>query len=211
MSSSSVPAARTRRSADERRAQIAGAARAIALERGLSAITLRSVAAEVGVAPALVAHHASGMDDLVARTFSAIVGEELGEVRALAAAEPDPRAALRGVLHTLMDHARAEVTLVWVQAWALGGRSEPLAAAVRTQMDDWELFLAELLAALDDPGREGAAASAPRSLARQILGMIDGVNAHALVRWHEGDDPAALLVRSVEALLRLPEGALAAP
>jgi AcrR family transcriptional regulator len=63
-----MPSTPTRRSAAERVAQIADAARAIAIESGLSAVTLRAVASEVGVAPALVAHYAPSMDDLVADT-----------------------------------------------------------------------------------------------------------------------------------------------
>ena len=60
---------RTRKSPAERRDEIAAAARDIALADGLVAVTLRAVAARVGVAPGLVAHHVDGMDALVADTF----------------------------------------------------------------------------------------------------------------------------------------------
>ena len=63
-----------RKSPAESSAEIADAARLVALEHGLAAVTLRSVAARVGVAPALVAHYQPNMDVLVAQTFGTIDG-----------------------------------------------------------------------------------------------------------------------------------------
>ena len=62
----------SRKSPAERSAEIADAARQVALEHGLAAVTLRSIAARVGVAPALVAHYQPNMDALVASTFGTI-------------------------------------------------------------------------------------------------------------------------------------------
>ena len=55
-----------RKSPAERSAEIAEAARLLALEQGLTAVTLRAIAARAGVAPALVAHYQPSMDALVA-------------------------------------------------------------------------------------------------------------------------------------------------
>src|SRR5918994_434664 len=106
---------RTRRSAGERIAEIGDAARAIALESGLNAVTLRGVAQQMGVASALVAHYAPSMNDLVAGTFASIVGAELVELEQLAAGEDGPSAALVSVLGSMLDEDRSEVTLIWVQ------------------------------------------------------------------------------------------------
>lgn len=194
---------RVRRSAGERREEIAAAARAIALEDGLVAVTLRSVAGRVGVASGLVAHYEPSMDDLVATTFARIVADELAEVEQLIAFEDDPVAALRQLLHTLLDPERGDVTLVWVQAWALGGRNSALAETVRVQMDAWERFIASVVTRAAPTAAEDASA-----MARQILGMTDGLNAHSLVGWHDDTERYDLLTRSVEAMLSLPTGAL---
>lgn len=202
-----MPSTPTRRSAAERVAQIADAARAIALEAGLSAVTLRAVATEVGVAPALVAHYAPSMDELVADTFAAVVGDELAEVDELARRQAAPDRALAEVLASLLDEGRTEVTLVWVQSWSLGRRNEALAARVREQMDAWRRFLGEVIARGCAAGRFRC--DDPDAVAAQTLGMVDGLNAHSLVAWQDASERVRLLLRSVEAMLDLPPGALA--
>lgn len=194
---------RTRRSADERRAQIADAARALALAEGLDALTLRAVAARVGVASGLVAHYAPSMDDLVADTFAELVAAELEEVRAgLPKASAPER--LGALLRTVLDPARSDVTLIWVQAWALGVRNPALAARVQQSMDAWRAALA------DEIGRgmaEGSIpAGDPEPLAWHVLAMIDGVGAHTLVGWGPGIDTVTPVLRAVSGLLGVPAG-----
>lgn len=177
---------------------------ALALEEGLGAVTLRAVAARVGVASGLVGHYEPSMDDLIARTFTAIVTEELDGLRRSAGDADDPVATLRSLIATLLDGTHDAVTRVWVQSWGLGG--EVLGAAVRAAMDEWEGYLEGLVSA-------GVAAGAfraddARAVAVQMLGMIDGLNAHALVRWRDPADRHALMALSVEAMLALPRGSL---
>jgi AcrR family transcriptional regulator len=210
-----------RKTPDERRAEIASAARELALTDGLSAVTLRAVAAKAGVTPALVAHYRPTMDALVAETFAEIVSAELREIAhvrpgdrrtgvaadAAVGTRADPSAAERlgALVATLLDGSRDDVTLVWVEAWALGRRNETLAASVREQMDAWHEVLRELIA----DGRHAGEFEVddPAAVAWQLLGMIDGLNAQALVRWGEGR--SVLIARALEGMLGLPRGALA--
>lgn len=190
----------------ERRAELADAARGIALADGLAAVTLRSVATRAGVAPALVAHYHASMDDLVADTFAAIVAAELDEVRGILDAQPDPTAQVASLMDALLDGARDDVTVVWVEAWALGRRNDELAAAVRAQMDAWSAMIEGVLAAGAASGELRVADA--RAAAWQLLGMIDGLNAQALVRWGATADRSALLARAVEGMLGMRRGAL---
>ncbi|GGA68205.1 hypothetical protein GCM10011490_18380 [Pseudoclavibacter endophyticus] len=197
-----------RRSPTERRAQIALAAEAIAKEEGLDAVTLRAVAGRAGMTPALVAHHSESMDALVATTFTAVVSVELAEMQELARSDEHASVAeaLVAVLDGSIDVTRADVDLVWVHAWALGARNPLLAQAVREQSDAWREFLTTLI-------QRGVAAGEfacadPRSVAAQVLSMIDGLNAHLLVSWQESDQRLFLLARSVEALVEAPQGTL---
>ena len=200
----------TRTPPEERAAQIAAAARTLALAHGISALTLRNVAQEAGVTPALVAHYAGGMDSLVARCFAAITSEERLEVTEGLGERSAPQLArLGGLIDAVLGGSREDVTRVWVEAWALGTDNELLAAATREEMDAWhgalDLLLAEILR---ERGRaDSGAPSDPTesaSLAWQILGMIDGLNAQSLVRWRSTLDRTALMKRAVEGMLRLP-------
>ncbi|MGO4592473.1 TetR/AcrR family transcriptional regulator [Leifsonia sp. 2TAF2] len=196
-----------RRPPAERRAELALAARDVALADGLAAVTLRAVAGRAGVAPALVAHYHPAMDELVASAFTSVVAAELEEVRTLLAAADGPLERLAALLRTLLDGTRDDVTLVWVEAWALGRRNEALASAVRDQMDAWQALI---LSVVDEGVASGAFhADDPAQAAWQLLGMIDGLNAQALVRWGAGGDRGPVLARAVEGVLGLPRGSLA--
>jgi AcrR family transcriptional regulator len=204
--SSTPPRRAARKAPSERAAEIAEAARELALERGLAAITLRSVAARVGVASGLVAHYQPNVDALVADTFAAIVAAETAEVAALLARLPDPPQRLALLLDTLLDGARLDVTAVWVEAWTLGRRNEALAASVRVQMDAWQAVLQDVVEAGIAAGRFETPDAA--SVAWQILGMIDGLNAQALVRWDGVNDRGVHLARAVEGMVGAARGSL---
>lgn len=191
----------------ERRAELAAAARSVAVSEGLAAVTLRAVAARAGVAPALVAHYYGSMDALVASTFEAVVSAELAELAATVHAAGAPAARLRTLLRLVLDGTRDDVTVVWVEGWALGRRNEVLAAAVRAQMDAWQATIEEIVAAGVSSG--DFAAEDPAAASWQLLGMIDGLNAQGLVRWGGAGDRGPLLARAVEGMLGAPAGALA--
>ncbi len=197
--STTPPRRAPRKAPAERAAELAHAARNIALEQGLSAITLRNVAQRAGVAPGLVAHYYPSVEVLVAGTFAGVVAAETAEVAALVAGARTPRQGLGLLLDTLLDEHRLEVTAVWVEAWSLGRRNETLAVSVREQMDAWQAVIRDLVAA----GVASGDFTTPdaESVAWQILGMIDGLNAQALVRWDGVADRHTHLARAVEVMV----------
>lgn len=190
----------------ERAAEISEAARELALECGLSAITLRRVAERVGVASSLVAHYHPNADALVAGTFTTIVAAETEEVAAALDRFPTPQAGLAFLLDTLLDGSRLDVTAIWVDAWALGRRNEALAVCVRAQMDTWQAILQGVLQAGVAAGQFEM--TEPAAVAWQILGMIDGLNAQALVRWDGVRDRGTHLARAVEGMVGAARGSL---
>lgn len=201
-------ARRVRKSPEERRAEVADAARALALQAGLEAVTLRAIAARVGVAPGLVAHYAPSMDELVADTFGEIVSGELREVTALVQRAESAPERIGILLGTLLDGSRDDITLVWVQAWGIGARNEALAARVRTEMDDWHAALtAEIRRGMEAGTLPPGDAAAP---AWHLLAMIDGLNAHSLVGWQITPDRLELTVRAVAGVLGVEPAALRA-
>lgn len=195
-----------RKSPLERAAEIVVAARSLALESGLTAVTLRGVAVRAGVTPALVAHYQPNMELLVAATFSAIVRAELAEVHTAIEKIANPIERLAQLLVTSLDGSRNEVGIIWVESWAIGRRNEALAASVRTEMDAWHSLICSVIDAGVRAGKYETADTA--AVAWQILGMIDGLNAQQLVHWGRGTNQSELLARAVEGMLRLPAGSL---
>lgn len=186
---------------EERERSIVEGAVALAQESGIESLTVRAVAARVGVTPALVAHYRPVMDAFVAEVFGAIVAAERDEVLAAFSPAGGLRSGLQRLVETLLDDARDDVALIWVQAWALGVRNEPLGARVRAEMDRWQSGLHEVIA--------GAASGDdalvdPASAAWMLLAMVDGMSAHALVKWAPRDR-ADLARRTVSAALDRPE------
>lgn len=157
----------------------------LARESGLESLTVRAVAQRVGVTPALVAHYRPVMDTFLAEVFGEIVGAEREEVMAEFGPERAVREDLFRMVETLLDGSRDDVTLVWVQAWALGVRNETLAARVRTEMDLWQSAIEEHLSRAVAAGE--IAALRTDTAAWMLLAMIDGMNAHSLVKWAPHD------------------------
>ncbi|MDQ4214161.1 TetR/AcrR family transcriptional regulator [Microbacterium sp. ASV81] len=174
------------------------AAIGLARESGIAVLTVRTIAAAAGVTPALVAHYRPGMDAFVAEVFGAIVAAEREEVMASSPAVVGARARIAAIVDTLLDGDRDDVTLVWVQAWAAGARNDELGARVRLEMDAWQAALEELVA-----GGVAAGEIAPahaQGAAWLLLAMVDGMNAHSLVKWAP-DDRAGLARRALAAVL----------
>jgi len=199
------PGAR-RKSPADRAAEVAAAAREIALADGLAGITLRGVAARIGVTPALVSHYQPSMDVLVADTFAAIVAAEIGEVAEELAPCARQVAALGALIDSLLGPDRSPVTALWLDAWSLGRRNTALAIEVGVQMDAWQAFVSGLL-------RSGVAAGEftvadPDAVAWQLLGIIDGLNAHAVVRYGHAGSLRGLVRTVAEHELGLASGAL---
>ncbi|MET0780623.1 MAG: TetR family transcriptional regulator C-terminal domain-containing protein [Microbacterium sp.] len=205
MSSTSMKV-RTRKSAAQRSGEILEAATLLAREQGLSALTLRAVAERAGVASGLIAHYQPSMDDLVARVYSDLVAAEIAEVDDLLAVCDGPVGRMAALIETLLDGTREDLTVVWVEAWALGRRNPALAVAVREQMDAWH----RMVTAVIDEGCATGAFTTPSSsdAAWQLLGMIDGLNAQSLARGIEGEGYAPKMARAAEILLGAPAASI---
>lgn len=207
MNTTSRAAAPRRMPPEERERSILDGALALAAESGLEALTLRAVAARVGVTPALVAHYRPVMDVFVAEVFATIVAAERDEVIGGFDPAVDLRGNLLRIIETLLDDSRDDVAMLWVQSWALGSRNEALGARVREEMDLWQSGLEALITraaaaesrARADPGTQ----LDPGLSAWMLLAMVDGMSAHSLVKWAP-HDRAALARRTLAAVLDVP-------
>jgi AcrR family transcriptional regulator len=198
MNTTSRSTAPRRMPPEERERSIVDGAISLARESGLEVLTVRAIAARVGVTPALVAHYRPVMDAFVAEVFGAVVAAERDEVVAAFDAEGDLRDALLSLIETLLDADRDDVTLIWVQAWALGARNDALAARVRSEMDGWQSALEQIFARAAATG--AIAPGRADTAAWLLLAMVDGMNAHSLVKWAP-HDRADLARRALAAVL----------
>ncbi|AMB59851.1 TetR/AcrR family transcriptional regulator [Microterricola viridarii] len=188
------PRVRTRKPPAQRSAEIFAAACALAREGGLSTLALRAVAQRAGVAPGLVAHYGSGMDNLVAAVFSELVANELVEVQTWVDTGTSSAQRLALLIDTVLGGDRDDLTLVWVDAWSLGRHNPALSVAIDTQMNAWHALLAEIIT---EGRRTGEfTTDDPDAIAWQLLGMLDGLSAHALAR---GTDSAPFIERLASA------------
>ena len=194
---------RIRKSPAVRRDEIRAAARTIALEQGLSAVTQRAVAERVGLVPGLVTHYGARMARLAAEICREIAREELEQVRGAVAAAGGDVDRVLVLLRELIGDYRRDVALVWVDGWSLSRRNDDLAAVLTAEARAWEEFVAGVLEAGHRAGVFHA--PDPLALARFVVGATDGLSAQAAVWAGYEAETLGTVVRTVAGLLRIPQ------
>jgi AcrR family transcriptional regulator len=190
-----------RKSPEDRREELVRAAIALVARKGFAAVTLRDVAAEVGVAHGLIRHYFPSREALLAAAFDTAVRDELAQ---LPPAVEDPLVALADwCTSTLEEHY-----LVWIDAWAEAPRDPELAATLRAHHLALDEHTAGLLRRACDVA--GGRCPDPDDAARQLTAMLDGlaVQLHVL-RVLRRDEHDRVALAHAERLLELPPGTLA--
>jgi AcrR family transcriptional regulator len=202
----SPPEVRKRKSPTERRAEVTRAARSLALEAGLSAVTLRGIATTMGVASGLVAHYEPSMESLLARTFADIATDELLQIQATIETDQGPLARFVLLVAALLDPARDDVSAVWADAWSLSRRLPLVAEATRTSMDAWHALAVDLLRSCHEA--RILVVPDPDLVAFQLFALIDSATAYGLADYLPSSKRAERVRTLMERSLHLPEGAL---
>lgn len=158
----------TRLSPGERREQILAATLHLVARHGFTSVTLREVAAEVGVVHGLIRHYFATREALVAAAFDAAVTAELAGDEELAEhAEPV------GALADWLTATPREHYLVWIDAWSEAPRNADLHDALTRHHRDCERRLARIVERLADAGL--ARTADPAAAARELTAITDGV------------------------------------
>lgn len=193
----------TRLDPAERREQILAATLRLVARDGFAGVTLRDVAAEVGVVHGLIRHYFATREQLVAAAFDAAVRAEAVQDEELAE-QLEPVAALADWLTT----TPREHYLVWIDAWSEAPRNPELHAALTRHHRDSDLRLARII---ERNVEAGVATSADAEAdARMLTALVDGVavqhHAIGLIDEAEAD---RIVFAAAEARLGLAGGSLA--
>ncbi|MGL5849432.1 MAG: TetR/AcrR family transcriptional regulator [Phycicoccus sp.] len=190
-------------SADERRQAILRATLAVVAEKGFAGVTLRDVAAAVGVAHGLIRHYFGTRDELVAAAFDSAVTAELAQDEEYAEHVEPLEAMADWLVSTPREHY-----LVWIDAWSEAPRNPALAAALRRHHRDCERRLARIIERLAADGL--AHSEDPADDARALTALGDGVAVQLHVMGTVTRRTAdAVVLGAAEHRLGIPAGTLA--
>lgn len=186
----------------DRRDELLRAAVRVIAQRGFSAVTLRDVAAEAGVAHGLLRHYFSTRGELLAAAFELAAAEDLDHL-------PDQRSAPATYLLERCASPSDQSYPLWIDAWSEAPRSPELAVILRRHHTSCER---DARAAIAEGAARGAWTCAdPAGAATTFEAQLDGlaVQLYALRRVSRRQYQR-LAVAAAESLLGLSPGRLAA-
>ena len=158
-----------------RREQILAATLRLVARDGFARVTLRDVAAEVGVVHGLIRHYFPTREALVAAAFDTAVAAELAGDEEFAERVEPVEALADWLTCTPRDHY-----FVWIDAWSEAPRNPELHASLTRHHRDCERRLARIIERLDASGR--GASDDPAADAKMLTALVDGmaVQHHAI-------------------------------
>lgn len=170
----------------ERHSELLAKAVEISRAEGLSAVTLRRVAADLGVAPGLVSHYFSAAEQLITAAFRSAAVADLDEARSHVDAAPTALAKMDALMDYLLDDSSDDASALWLEAWSLGRRNAALASEAKELTDDWLACIAGIVRAGTQDGEFRV--DDVDVAARRLLTMIDGLGAQKVVRAVPSDE-----------------------
>ena len=170
----------------ERHGELLARAVEISQSEGLSAVTLRRVAADLGVTPGLVSHYFSSAEQLITAAFRSAAVADLDEARSRVYAAPTALAKMDALMDYLLDDSSDDASALWLEAWSLGRRNAALALEAKELTDDWLACIAGIVRAGTGDGEFRV--DDVDVAARRLLTMIDGLGAQKVVRAVPSDE-----------------------
>lgn len=173
-------------SKDERREDILQAAMRVALSEGFSAMTVRRIAGEAGIASGQVHHHFASAGELKSQAFVRLIRELLD------AEVVGESADCRQRLHAMLgsdDGAFEPYIRLWREAQILASRDPEIKGAYVLTMEMWHQ---ETVAIIRQGAEENAfiLSDRPENIAWRLIGLVCGLDGIYVLNMPEMDDAA---------------------
>ena len=182
---------------EQRRTEVAAAARAAIADRGLDGATVRDIAAAAGVSTGVLAHYFRDKDELLLQALRDSYEAAAG--RMLRAGRRNPGLeAVRGMLEEelpLDDPARAEFR-VWLAFWGRAAYNPALAGEQAAGCRVWRRLIEEAIRIGTEDGSIRPDIS-PADEAEALMAFVDGMGLQATL------EPGRLPPKRQRALLEL--------
>ena len=137
---------------DVRRQAIIDATLTVAIRNGLSATTVRDVAAEMGTSSGLIHHYFDSMDEVLAAAFRQVGDAGLEATRTQIATSGTPTDSL-AVFFATYTTAESDWTFqLWLDAWSEAGRNPAIRSVSRELNIAWQQILRDIISAGIDAG-----------------------------------------------------------
>ncbi|MFG2332912.1 TetR/AcrR family transcriptional regulator [Streptomyces sp. NPDC048604] len=165
--------ARVRLNVAERREELLRAAVAQIEARGVAAVRISDVAAELGVSNALVLYHFSTKEKLLAEAFAYAAESDLAHLRKLLGRRTSATRRLRAAVRWYAPTGQAKGWRLWIEGWAAALREPTLREVAGALDQQWKAELTAVIA-------EGATAGEfpcpdPAAAAWRLTAFLDGL------------------------------------
>ncbi|MDG4666079.1 TetR family transcriptional regulator C-terminal domain-containing protein [Mycobacterium sp. 236(2023)] len=164
----------------ERHGELLAKAVDIAHAEGLSAVTLRRVASDMGVTAGLVSHYFSAAEQLIAAAFRSAAQADLDSARSRIAAADGAADMMTALIDYVLADDGDEGSALWLETWTLSRRNAVLADAADDLTGQWQDTIAEIVALGERTGE--FTVSDVDAAARRLLTLIDGLGSQKVVR-----------------------------
>jgi len=167
----------------DRRAQLLRAAGAVVARNGYANTSMKDIAAEAGVAQALLHYYFDSKEELLSEVVMSIDNELQAEWKAAVAPIADPLRRIAVGIDTAAAKcsSRPELWRLLIDLQAVALTNPTVRARLRELSDR---FLADVVAEVENASRNlpTPVPMEPRALADAIVGAIDGIALQALLR-----------------------------
>ncbi|WP_342320653.1 TetR family transcriptional regulator [Kosakonia sp. BYX6] len=171
---------------DDRREVILKAAMRVALAEGFSAMTVRRIASEAGVATGQVHHHFTSANELKSQAFIRLIAELL-EVEVVPASAP-----WREQLHSMLgsDEGGLEPYVhLWREALLLASKEPEIKGAYLLTMEMWHVKVVQLI----EQGRAAGEFSdndSAQNIAWRLIALVCGMDGICVLGMPDVDEAA---------------------